>query len=125
MTLVILGRVLLLFWNLHFAHAEGQVGKLKKKDLIKSLVDIIRSKFIMHYFPSATVTVDENTLSFKGRVFQNNPLKPVNFGLKMFVLSDSTNGYIYDFKLYTGKTGNGNSGLLITTQVLHSCALLL
>jgi hypothetical protein len=113
MTLVILGRVLLLFWNLHFAHAEGQVGKLKKIDLIKSLVD------------SATVTVDENTLSFKGRVFQNNPLKPVNFVLKMFVLSDSTNGYIYDFKLYTGKTGNGNSGLLKTTQVVHRCALLL
>jgi hypothetical protein len=27
---------LLLFWNLHFAHAEGQ-GKLKKEELIKKL----------------------------------------------------------------------------------------
>jgi hypothetical protein len=29
---------LLLFWYLHFAHAEGQ-GKLKKEDLIKSVLN--------------------------------------------------------------------------------------
>jgi hypothetical protein len=86
---------LLLFWNLHFAHAEGQ-GKLKKEELIKSVLDKIRSKCIQHYSPSTTVAVDESTISFKGRVsFKTyNPMKPVQFGLKMFVLSDSTNGYI-------------------------------
>jgi hypothetical protein len=45
-------------------------------------------------------------------------MKPVKFGLKMFVLSDSTNGYIYNFKPYTGKTENVNSDLLKTTQVV-------
>jgi hypothetical protein len=32
---------LLLFWNLHFAHAEGQ-GKFKKEYLIQSILDKIR-----------------------------------------------------------------------------------
>jgi hypothetical protein len=32
---------LLLFWNLHFAHAEGQ-GKLKKENLIQSALNKIR-----------------------------------------------------------------------------------
>jgi hypothetical protein len=34
---------LLFFWNLHFAHAEGQ-GKFKKEYLIQSILDKIRLK---------------------------------------------------------------------------------
>jgi hypothetical protein len=73
---------LLLFWNLHFAHAEGR-GTLKKGKLIKSVLDKIRSKCIQHYSPSTTVTVDESTVSFKGRVSSKtyNPMKPVKSGL--------------------------------------------
>jgi hypothetical protein len=46
----------------------------------------------MHYSPSATVAVDESTIYFKERVYFKtyNPMKPVKFGLKMVVLSDST-----------------------------------
>jgi hypothetical protein len=83
---------LLLFWNLHFAHAEGQ-GKLKKEEVIKFLLDKIRSKCIQHYSPSNIVAVDESTISVSFKTY--NPMKPVKFGLKMFVLSDSMNGYIY------------------------------
>jgi hypothetical protein len=84
---------LLLFWNLHFAHAEGH-GKLKKEQLIKSVLDKIRLKCFQHYSPSTTVAVDESTISFKGRVSSKtyNPMKPVKSGLKMFVLFESTNG---------------------------------
>jgi hypothetical protein len=49
---------LLLFCNLPLAYAE-MPGKLKKSDLTKSVSDIIRSKFIMHYLPSTTVTADK------------------------------------------------------------------
>ena len=31
------------------------------------------------------------------------PLKPVKFGLKLWVLADGLNGYTYDFDTYTGK----------------------
>jgi hypothetical protein len=73
-----------LFWNLHFAHAEGQ-GKMKKEQLIKSVLDKIRSKCIQHYSPSTTVAVDESTISVSFKTY--NPMKPVKFGLKMFALS--------------------------------------
>jgi hypothetical protein len=47
----------------------------------------------------------------------------------MFILSDSTNGYIYiyiyNFKPYTGKTENGNTDLLKTTQVVQSSRVIL
>jgi hypothetical protein len=86
---------LLLFWDLHFTHADRQ-GKLKKEELIKSVLDKIRSKCIRHYSPNTTVAVDESTVIFQGEgIFQNiNPMKPVKFGLKMFVVSDSTNGWM-------------------------------
>jgi hypothetical protein len=45
-------------------------------------------------------------------------MKPVKFGLKMLVLSDSTNEYICNCKQYTGKTENGNPDLLKTTQAV-------
>jgi hypothetical protein len=41
-------KFLLLFYNLHFAHTEGQ-GKQKKEHLINSVLKIIRSKCIKHY----------------------------------------------------------------------------
>jgi hypothetical protein len=75
------GEFLLLFSDLHFARAEGQ-GTLKKDVTIKSVLDIIRSKCIIYYLPSATVTLDESTISIKGKVsFKTyNPIKPVKSG---------------------------------------------
>ena len=32
-------------------------------------------------------------------------MKPVKFGLKLWVLADSLNGYKYDFDTYIGKKG--------------------
>ena len=31
------------------------------------------------------------------------PAKPVKFGLKLWILADSLNGFTYDFEVYTGK----------------------
>ena len=32
--------------------------------------------------------------------------KPTKWGMKAWVLADSTNGYVYNWKLYTGKETN-------------------
>jgi hypothetical protein len=58
---------LLLFWDPHLAHAEWQ-SKLKKENLIKSVLHITIQKCILHYLLSVCVTVDESTVSFKGSV---------------------------------------------------------
>jgi len=44
-------------------------------------------------------------IPFKGHssLKQYLPLKPVKHGFKVWVRADSTNGYICDFSVYTGK----------------------
>ena len=50
-------------------------------------------------------------VGFKGRLSTPMPQKPTKWGLKAYVLADSTTGYMYNWILYTGK--------LIQTQPLH------
>ena len=44
-------------------------------------------------------------MGFKGRVsfLQYLPKKPTKWGMKAYVLADSSNGYVYNWKLYTGR----------------------
>jgi hypothetical protein len=88
-------KFLLLFWNLHFTHVEKQDDPRRDR-LIKPIVDTISEKCKLHYTPQPTISVDKNTISFKGRISFKiyNPQKPTKFGMKIFVLSDSTNGYM-------------------------------
>lgn len=75
----------------------------------------------MFYTPGNFVAVDESTISFKGKVSFRvyNPHKPVKFGLKVFVVSDSNNGYIFDFIPYFVKEDLiPDSNLLKTKQIV-------
>ncbi len=44
-------------------------------------------------------------IKFKGRLGFKQYMKdkPTKWGIKVFVLSDATNGYIYRLEIYTGK----------------------
>ena len=46
-------------------------------------------------------------VKFKGRLsFQQYfPSKPIKWGMKMWSLAESTNGYLHQFQIYTGKEG--------------------
>ena len=54
------------------------------------------------------MSVDEAMVTFKGRstLKQYMPLKPVKRGIKVWALADASNGYISNFKVYTGKDGD-------------------
>lgn len=116
-------RFLNIFWNLHFNHDRGQ-GDVRGKDfLIKPIIEHIKPLTKLFYTTSNKVAVDESTISFKGKVSFRvyNPQKPTKFGLKIFVLSDCANGYIYDFMPYFGKQEViPGSQLLKTTQIVKS-----
>ena len=64
------------------------------------------------YTLAKEISVDETMIGFKGRLIfiQYMPKKPTKWGLKAYVLADSTTGYMYNWILYTGK--------LIQTQPL-------
>ena len=51
------------------------------------------------------VTMDEAMIPFKGRLSfkQYMKAKPTKWGIKVFVLSDATNGYVYRIEIYTGR----------------------
>ncbi|KAF2886073.1 hypothetical protein ILUMI_20099, partial [Ignelater luminosus] len=61
-----------------------------------------------------TVSIDESMAKFKGRssIKQYLSLKPTKRGIKIWVRSDSSTGYVYDLKIYAGKDTEATSGAL-------------
>ena len=56
------------------------------------------------YTLNRELSVDEAMVGFKGRLsfIQYLPKKPTKWGMKAFVLADSSTGYVYNWRLYTG-----------------------
>ena len=54
-----------------------------------------------YYYPSTYLTIDERMISYRGKssdiVFENS--KHTKWGFRPYVLSDSSNGYTFCFKL--------------------------
>ena len=75
---------------------------------IRPFLDKLLTSFKTNYKPSQYLSIDESMISFKGRLswIQYMPKKPTKWGMKAWVLADSTNGYVYNWKLYTGKETN-------------------
>lgn len=110
-----------IFYNLHFNHLQQGQSNVPRGFLIEPVIKHVRYFSQLFYKPSSFVAVDESTISFKGHVSFRvyNPNKPTKFGLKVFVLSDCSNGYIYNFIPYFGKEALiPNSDLLKTTQIV-------
>ena len=83
----------------------GETGydKLYKvRPLINSLQHNSQKAYNLH----RELSVDEAMVLFKGRssLKQYMPLKPVKKGYKVWRLCDATNGYAYNFQVYTGAT---------------------
>ena len=72
---------------------------------IRPFLDKLLTSFKTNYNPSQYLSIDESMISFKGRLswIQCMPKKLTKWGMKAWVLADSTNGYVYNWKLYTGK----------------------
>ncbi len=49
------------------------------------------------------------------------PMKPIKRGLKVWVLGDSTNGYVSRLEVYTGKDGNRSKDGLGANVVRTLC----
>ena len=71
---------------------------------IRPLLEKITTAFQAIYSPRENLSVDETIISFKCRLswIQYMPKKPHKWGIKAWALADSRNGYIINFKLYTG-----------------------
>ena len=92
------------------ARGEEGYSRLQKVDPV---ISALKTNFQSAYYPHCELSIDEAMIPFKGRssMKQYLPLKPVKRGFKVWAMADAHNGYMYDFNVYTGATGNREMGL--------------
>lgn len=118
-------RFLQIFWNLHLCPPPDRrvLGVLSRSAKVKNVVLYLDKRFREFYCPSANVSIDESTIGFKGRVIFKvyNKDKPQKWGIKVFVLSDSCNGYVCSILPYMGIATTNflvRPELLVTSRVV-------
>lgn len=99
--------LLLKFLHLNDSEAQPVRGEPGYDKLFKigRFLDFVLNNFKSAYQPHQQISIDESVISYKGRLsfIQYLPPKDHKWGLKAWVLADSTNGYVWGWKLYTGK----------------------
>ena len=105
-------RFLQILRYLHFVDnslaPEPDSPNFNKLYKIQPLLDLIILRFRGVYKPERQLAVDETLIKFKGKIHfrQFIPIKPGRFGIKAFMLAESTIGYVLGSKVYTGKEAN-------------------
>lgn len=76
---------------------------------VRPLLDILLPRFESVYVPEKVISIDESMIPFKGRIgfrqFIAN--KRTRFGIKVWVLAESSTGYIPRLQIYTGRDAEG------------------
>ena len=68
---------------------------------VRKLLDLVSAQFDSQYNTHGELTIDEAMIKFKGRLGFKQYIKnkPTKWGIKVFVLSDTTTGYVKRFQL--------------------------
>jgi len=68
-------------------------------------LNLVRRNFQQNYALGSCVSIDKSIIKFKGRssIKQYDPLKPIKRDYKVWILSESTTGYVYNFEINTEK----------------------
>ena len=92
------------------SRSEEGYSRLQKVDPV---ITALKANFQAAYYPHCEISIDEAMIRFKGRssLKQYVPLKPVKRGFKVWAMADASNSYMYDFNVYTGATGERETGL--------------
>ncbi|XP_033726264.1 piggyBac transposable element-derived protein 4-like [Pecten maximus] len=86
---------------------RGQPGH-DKLHHIRSFMTNVQTYIRREWNLGRDVAIDEAMIAYKGRLGfkQYLPAKPVKFGIKVWEKADSSNGYVHQFQVYTGRAGN-------------------
>lgn len=101
-TLMSLNRVKLLSRFLHFTDIDTPQNKKLYK--IKPVLDYLCKRFQDVYTLERNIAVDESLMLWKGRlsIKQFIRIKRARFGVKSYVVSESSSGYIQNIIIYAG-----------------------
>ena len=90
---------------LHFNNNEQRESDLEDRLFkVRPVLAHFLQKFREMYIPNQNISIDEGMLSWRGRLGFRvyNPKKPVKYGIKSYVLTDSKNSYCWNLKPYCG-----------------------
>ena len=107
---------------LQFLHVSPPTTETNDKlHKIRPILDRVIKNFMAAYTPNINISIDESIIAFKGRLswIQYMPKKPHKWGMKAWVLADSSNGYVWKWELYTGKQER-EDGVGLSHQVVMS-----
>ena len=109
-----------------FIKACGEVGEMNISDKlckVRLLLKYIQSKCKKLYQPYRNVAIDERMVRNRGRYTFRQFIKdkPTRWGMKLWVLADSSNGYTYDFEVYSGKGSPVSKNGLAYDVVMRLC----
>ena len=105
-------RFLLLLKFLHFNSANRPANELdgdpaSKTFKVKPLVDHFNTCFKRLYHPGQDIAIDESMIGYKGKTPHLRMFMPqkrhARFGIKLWCVCDSTNGYTTHFEIYKGR----------------------
>ena len=102
---------------LHFVDNSSLAGRgeegYDRLGKVRPIIDALRQSFLTSYSPHRECSIDEAMVKFKGRssLKQYLPKKPVKRGFKVWMRADSTNGFVSDLEVYTGKSDTTTQGL--------------
>ena len=94
---------------LHFTNntrlaCRGETG-YDRLGKVRPVIECVQKAMREAYIPSRDIVVDEAMIPFQGRssLKQFMPMKPVKRGIKVWCLADSSNGFVANFEVYTGR----------------------
>ncbi|XP_076138380.1 uncharacterized protein LOC143121696 [Alosa pseudoharengus] len=89
--------------NLHLQdNMDPAVDKTDKLWKIRRWMDLLLARFQALYEVNGSVTVDESMAKYKGRVGLRQHLPVVKCGIKVWVMAESSTGYVARFQGYAG-----------------------
>ena len=91
---------------------------------VRPLIDQVLASYNGYYSPGVAVSIDEAMIPFQGRLHFKQYIqnKPNPWGVKVWCCCDPTNGYMLDFKFYTGKSVSSN-GTWDWSQCSNECGI--
>ena len=107
---------------LHVCDEEAERDPADKLYKIRPLLRIINENFATKYNMGRDLSIDESLIPFKGRLSfrQFIPSKRARFGVKCWVKADSSNGFVSQFVVYTGRDETANPGVPLATRVVQN-----
>ena len=88
---------------------------------VRQFITHINDNFCTKYTMGCQISIDESLIPFKGRLSfrQFIPSKRARFGIKCWVMADSSNSFVSRFCVYTGRDANANLDVPLSTRVVR------